>query len=360
MENHKITVENQTAAIPFQKAKIKKFIDKVLAGTATGIIIGLIPNAVLSSILKLFGDQPFAVMLSQIVAIFQLTTPLIIGTLIAYHFEFKPLPMMVVGGSSFVGSGVVQFDQNTGTFVAAGTGDIINTMLTASITILLILLVGDRFESATIILLPLLIGSTGGLIGALLLPYVKEITYGIGIAISTFTALQPILMSILICCSFSILIISPISTVAIGMAIQLNGLPAGAAAMGVAATTIVLLINSWKINKSGVTLAIALGAMKMMMPNLFRRPIILVPVLFTAALSALTVPLFHILGTPASAGFGLVGLVGPLTSFDLGLNIGVGILAWIIIPVILTFVSQLLFEKVLKLYDRKDVFEFLG
>ena len=42
-------------------------------------------------------------------------------------------------------------------------------------------------------------------------------------------------MSILICCSFASLIISPISTVAIGLAIQLNGVSAGAAAMGVAA-----------------------------------------------------------------------------------------------------------------------------
>jgi uncharacterized membrane protein len=31
--------------------------------------------------------------------------------------------------------------------------------------------------------------------------------------------------------------------------------------MGVAATTVVLVVNSWKVNKPGVTLAIALGAM---------------------------------------------------------------------------------------------------
>ncbi|MDK7979307.1 PTS sugar transporter subunit IIC, partial [Enterococcus faecalis] len=172
--------------------------------------------------------------------------------------------------------------------------------------------------------------------------------------------LQPILMSILIACSFAFLIISPISTVAIGMAIQLNGVSAGAAAMGVAATTVVLVVNSWKVNKPGVTLAIALGAMKMMMPNLFRKPIILVPCLFTAIISAIPVALFSVSGTPASAGFGLVGLVGPLASLDAGLSIILLLISWFVVPIVAAFVGQILFEKILKLYDRKDVFEFLG
>lgn len=98
-------------------------------------------------------------------------------------------------------------------------------------------------------------------------------------------------MAILICCSFATLIISPISTVAIGLAIQLNGISAGASAMGVAATAIALVVFSWNVNKSGVTLAIALGAMKLMMPNLFKHPIILLPCLFTAIVSAIPVAL---------------------------------------------------------------------
>ena len=76
------------------------------------------------------------------------------------------------------------------------------------------------------------------------------------------------------------------------MAIQLDGVSAGAAAMGVAATTFVLVVNSWKVNKSGVTIAIALGAMKMMMPNLFRKPVILIPCLVSAVITAIPVALF--------------------------------------------------------------------
>lgn len=346
----------------------KDFLNKVLAGTALGIIVGLIPNAVLASILKLFEQTDFVVLLTRTVVMFQLTTPLLIGALIALQFGLNPMKMAVVAGAAFVGSGVTMFNPqmqnmatNTmGAYVSAGTGDIINTMLTASIAVILILLVGEKFGSVSIILTPILIGAGSGLIGLLILPYVKGFTAIIGNGINSFTNLQPILMSILIACSFAVLIISPISTVAIGMAIQLNGISAGAAAMGVAATTIVLVVHSWKVNKPGLTMAVGLGAMKMMMPNLFRYPIILVPVLFTAAISGIPVALFNVMGTASSSGFGLVGLVGPLASINAGLNIILAIVVWFVIPTIASIISLVLFEKVLKLYKKEEAFAYLG
>ncbi|MFC4771708.1 PTS sugar transporter subunit IIC [Enterococcus hermanniensis] len=346
-----------------QKVMSKVFVNKILAGTATGVIIGLIPNAVLVGVLKYLSQYRLATTIGQSAIIFQIATPLIIGALIALQFEFSPMNLMVVAGASFVGSGVVKFTPDlgeNGLYVGAGTGDIINTMITASLAVLLILFVGDRFGSVAIVLTPIVVGVGAGTIGFYLYPYVTAITSTIGKIINNFTTLQPLLMSILIACSFAFLIISPISTVAIGAAIQLNGISAGAAAMGVAATTIVLVVNSWKVNRSGITIAIALGAMKMMMPNLFRKPIILVPCIVTAVICSVPVALLSISGTPGSAGFGLVGLVGPLASLDAGLNIGWDLICWLVIPVAVALLSQIIFEKGLKLYNREDVFKFLG
>lgn len=343
-----------------KKLTPKDFLNKVLAGTALGIIVGLIPNAVLASILKLFTQTDFVVLLTRTVVMFQFATPLLIGAIIAMQFGFNPMKIAVVAGASLVGSGVASFNSELGVYVASGTGDIINTMITASIAVLLILLIKEKFGSVNIILSPILLGGGSGLIGLLILPYVKMFTSLIGTGINSFTNFQPILMTILIACSFAVIIISPISTVAIGMAIQLNGLSAGAAAIGIAATTLVLVVNSWKVNNSGTTIAIALGGMKMMMPNLFRHPIILIPTLFTAALSAIPVSLFEVTGTPGSAGFGLVGLVGPLASIDAGLNVVLALVIWIVIPAIIAIVSMIIFEKVLKLYKKEEAFAYLG
>lgn len=353
------------------KLTIKTFFNNILAGTATGIIVGLIPNAVVSAILKLFGQNAITASIGQALLIFQCATPLLIGALIAIQFKMVPLDVAIVAAAAYVGSGVTKFvpqivnpaTKAQGVFVSAGTGDLINTMITAGLTVFLLLLVGERFGSVKIVAAPIIIGVGAGWIGLLILPYVSKITTWLGNVINSFTDLQPILMCILISCMFSILIVSPISTVAIGMAVQLNGLSAGAAAIGVAATTIVLVVHSWRTNKSGVTIAIALGAMKMMMPNLFRHPIILLPSLITAIVSAIPVALFHVSGTPASAGFGLVGIVGPLASMDAGkysLNFIMALLVWIVIPAIVAIICRFLFEKVLHIYDEKVVFAYLG
>lgn len=339
---------------------VKDFVNKVLSGTAQGTIIALIPNAVLSAILTYFTEYTIATMIIQAAVIFQLATPLIIGSMIAKQFDLNPMKIMVAGGAAFVGSGVIKFDEALGGYVGAGTGDVINIMITSAVAVILLMLIDDKFGSSSIIGLPIVVGVGAGVIGMVTYPFVTQITFAVGNVINTFTELQPILMAVLISASFATLIISPITTVGIGLAIGLNGVAAGAAAMGVAATTIVLVVNSWKVNKSGVTLAIALGGMKMMMPNLFKTPIILLPCLFTATISGLTAALFNVAGTPASAGFGLVGLVGPLASLDAGLNIFILILVWFIIPVISALVGQFLFEKALKLYNREVVFQYQG
>lgn len=350
---------------------VKTFLNNILAGTATGIIVGLIPNAVVSAILKLFGPNQIAAGINQALLIFQCATPLLIGALIAIQFKMVPLDVAIVGAAAYVGSGVTKFmpqivnpaTKAPGLFVSSGTGDLINTMITAGLAVGLLLLVGDRFGSVKIVAAPIFIGGGAGWIGMLILPFVSKITTWLGSVINSFTNLQPIFMCILIACMFAVLIISPISTVAIGMAIKLNGISAGAAAMGVAATTIVLVVHSWRTNKSGVTIAIALGAMKMMMPNLFRHPIILLPTLITAIVSAIPVALFHVSGTPASAGFGLVGLVGPLASLDAGkasINIVMALLVWIVIPAIVALICQFVFEKFFHVYDEKVAFAYLG
>ena len=353
------------------KMIIGNFFNNVLSGTATGIIVGLIPNAVLSGILKLFGNNPIAVQLTRVMVTFQFTTPLLVGALIALAFDFSKIDIAIVAGAAYVGSGVTQFNPKvlhpitkvSGLYISNGTGDLINTMITASIAVILTLLIGDQFGSVKIIAGPVLVGGGASWIGLLILPYVSKITVWIGNIINSFTNFQPILMSILISCMFAVILITPISTVAIGMAIQLQGLSAGAAAIGVAAATVVLVVHSWKANKSGITIAVALGAMKMMIPNLFRYPVILLPILTTSMISAIPVAIFRVSGTPASAGFGFIGLVGPLASLNAGkasINIFEALFVWFVIPILTAIASRFLYQNLLHLYDEKEVFAYLG
>lgn len=90
----------------------------------------------------------------------------------------------------------------------------------------------------------------------------RLITTGIGNMLNSFTELQPVLMSMLISMVFSFIIISPLSTVAIAMAIGLSGIVAGSASIGIAATEAVLLIGTSQVNRLGIPLSIFFGGVK--------------------------------------------------------------------------------------------------
>ncbi|BCK47463.1 PTS transporter subunit IIC [Streptococcus dysgalactiae] len=347
------------------KETFSSFMNKVLAGTAIAIVVALIPNAILATFLKPLLPNAAAAEFLHIVQVFQFFTPIMAGFLIGQQFKFNPMQQLAVGGAAYIGSGawayteVVQKGIATGTFQLRGIGDLINMMITASLAVLAVKYFGNKFGSLTIILLPIIIGTGVGYIGWKLLPYVSYVTTLIGQGINSFTTLQPILMSILIAVAFSLIIVSPISTVAIGLAIGLNGMAAGAASMGIASTAAVLVWATLKVNKSGVPIAIALGAMKMMMPNFLKHPIMAIPMVITAAISSLTVPLFNLVGTPASSGFGLVGAVGPIASLAGGSSVFIIILAWIVVPFAVAFAAHKVAKDILKLY-KEDIFVFEG
>lgn len=342
------------------KLRAKDYLNKVLAGTATGIVVGLIPNAILGAIFKsLIGVSPIFLTFYNAVNIMQFIVPVLIGVLVGMQFQFNPMQSVIVGAAVFLGSGAFKVTEAGVQIV--GIGDLINIMLVSFISVYVIRLIGNKLGSLTILLLPIIGGAFVGIIGMFTLPYVRQITVFIGSVMNNFTTLQPLLMCILISVSFSILIISPISTVAIGIAIGITGLGAGAAAIGVTACTAVLVFGSRRVNQSGVTLSVLLGAMKMMMPNLVKYPIIAVPIILNGILSGIGAYLFNILGTPNSAGFGIVGLVGPLAALNIegaaGNIFGV-LMAFFVIPFVGAFIIEWFLRKVVHLYD-ENIFKYI-
>lgn len=362
--------------------KLKDFFFKVLSGSAQGILIGVLPSAVMKYILKMFGTAQWALDLSAILTLFSSFIPLLIGVAIAMQFRMKALDVGVMAIAVGAASGSIKWavapkgfvnpitgaPQVGNVYIAAGAGDVINAIIVAAVAVLVIWLVSRYlagFGSVAIILSPIVIGGGVALFGRAIAPYVAYITTWVGDAVRLATDLQPLPMSIAIAMAFSFIIITPISTVGIALAITLSGLGAGAAGAGVVATTVILLINSWKVNKKGTTVAIFLGAMKGMMPSVFKKPVMILAFLVAAAITAIPVALFNVQGTPTSAGFGWIGMVSPLQSmftFDAAeaeivkhtINFVQLLIVWFIVPAIAGFVVDFLFTKILKLYSPSD------
>ncbi|MBJ8265343.1 PTS transporter subunit IIC [Staphylococcus pseudintermedius] len=344
-----------------QRMTFKTFMFKVLNGLAIAIIAGLIPNAVLGGLFKYLSQYAdiFATM-NQVVLGVQFALPIMVGVLIALQFNLNPMATALVGAASFVGSGAAKVTRAGWQLV--GIGDLINTMITASIAVLIVLWLGNRLGSLNVILLPILVGGGAGLIGVATLPYVSKITLAIGSLVNTFTTLQPVLMGVLIAVLFSFIIVSPISTIGVGLAIGISGLAAGSAAIGVAVAAVVLFIGTLRVNKIGVPIAILLGGMKMMIPNIIRYPILLLPIGITAAVTGAAGALFGISGVKETAGFGIVGLVGPIKALELmdgnGMtNLLIVLAVFFVIPLVVGFIVDYILWKVLKLYD-SEIYRF--
>ena len=158
--------------------------------------------------------------------------------------------------------------------------------------------------------------------------------------INSFTEFNPLIMSILISVTFSLLMVTPISLVAIATAISLNGLGSGAN-MGIVCMRY-FFFGSLRVNSVGVNLVLFIGA-KMMIPVYLKHLIIAIPLTINGIISGLLTYFIGIKGTPLSAGFGYTGLVGPINAFnrmpgDSTFNILLLALGYFIVPFISAFI----------------------
>ncbi|MGT2934193.1 PTS transporter subunit IIC [Streptococcus catagoni] len=341
------------------KLSAKVFAMNVLNGIATGAVVVLIPGALLSELVKaLIPHMPFLAPLAWGLGMSNAVMGLVCGFMVGLNFKFNPIQSASLGLATLFASGSIS--THKGMLMMAGTGDIINMMLTAAIGAAVILWVGNGLKAYTILVIPPLMMLMVGLIGRFLLPYVSMITKVIGIGTAQLLHLQPIIMCILLAIVFGVLIVSPITTVGIALAISLSGVGSGAANLGICATGFAFAILGWTVNSHGTALAHFIGSPKISMPIVVKNPKTLLPIISSAACCGLVAQLFNIQGTPMSAGFGFSGLVGPINHLNLAkggwslMNLLVTILVFVIAPVAFGFLFKHIFMNVLHLVKAED------
>ncbi|UVJ15093.1 PTS transporter subunit IIC [Staphylococcus aureus] len=339
----------------------KQFFSKILNSIGAGVVIALVPNALLGEVLKIFKSGNEILELTyQLVILIQSFMAFIIGVLAAHQFKFNGAGAAIVGTSAMIGSGAVVYSNNI--FMLKGIGDIINTSLVVIIACLIYMVLQNKLGSFELIILPVLVPIVSGGIGLITLPYIRKITQAIGNVIHSFTDLNPLLMSILISVAFSLLMVTPISLVAIATAISLNGLGSGAANLGIVAACVTFLFGSLRVNSIGVNAVLLIGAAKMMIPVYLKNLIISIPLTINGIITGIIAYVLQVKGTPLSAGFGYTGLVGPINAFnrmsgDPTMNIILLALGYFVIPFVSAFIVHELCKKFIPIYSN-DIYKF--
>ncbi|MEJ4113385.1 PTS sugar transporter subunit IIC [Corynebacterium kroppenstedtii] len=329
----------------------------VLNGISIAVVVALVPQALLGELFKaLLPVFPQGKEILGMVTVASSMLPIAIGLLVAMQFALTHIQTATVAIASVMGSGVVTGITADGIIHIKGTGLVINTGLTAACAVLLILVIGDKLKSYTILVVPpTVIVLAGGVGKCVTYPAVLIATKWLGSLVGGAADLQPIVMGVVLSVIFGVMMASPISTVGIATAIFLSGTASGVANVGCCAVAFTLMWAGWRVNGPGGSLVHVIGSAKVQVANMLRRPVALLPVVVSCAISGVVAGIFRVQGTPISAGFGVSGLVGPLAALNAdgwGWSVGnVAIIAvvYIVVPCLSGYLAVKLFDKKLGL-----------
>ncbi len=316
--------------------KFKEDLLKLLMGMSTGLVVALIPVAILGEISKATNIE----LLTNIVMISQSLLSIVMGVTIAKQFDLDPIESSSLAITSGIASGALSF--NNGSVVIKGVGDVINAGLIALLAIYLMRYVGSKIKAYRIMTVPLVSIVLCGLIGIITLPYVSYITIWIAHGINWLSSLNLLLACILISVSFAFLIVSPASTAAVAIMVGLTGTVSGAANLGICAAAFSLGLASYKTSGFGISAAHILASPKLQLSNFVAKPKMIIPTLLNAVVCGVVAYVFNIYGTSSSAGFGISGLIGPLAhlgyvGFEIA-NVIVVVFSFIIIPLCFAYI----------------------
>nr|WP_224156177.1 PTS sugar transporter subunit IIC [Leuconostoc gelidum] len=338
-------------------AHIKKFIVDVLNGTSLGIVITLIPSALVSQLLLLFTGTPVATKIGFMTTLIQSTLPIVAGFSVGQIFKLSAIDSGSIALAMFVSSGVVT-QTKTGMLIS-GTGVILNILLIATLATALVKTTTNIFGHLKMLLQPLFVLLVAGGIGLITLGPLRQVQTLIGEAVAYATDLTPLLLGALLGGIFAFLIVSPLSSVGIAMAINLTGVGSGAANAGIVVASFTLAAMGSRVNPIGATLAHFIGSPKIQMANMLTKPKLFIPTTIGAMIMGMVATILDIKGTPFSAGFGFSGLIGPLTAYsisDKSLTAIISVLlTFIILPIAISFTLKWLFMTKFKLIHSEDL-----
>lgn len=270
-------------------------------GLFSSLIIGLIIKTVGEQAGRLpFGDFSYLVEMGT----FAMDGKIVggaIGVAIAYGLKAPPL---VLFSALFAGAFGGELGGPAVSYVAAVVAVEFGKMV-------------YQLTKVDIIVAPFVTIFMGFLTGKFIGPPIQKALIWFGEVINWSTNQQPFVMGILVAVLMGWALTAPISSVAIAIMLGLDGLAAGAAAIGCSAQMIGFATSSYRENGIGGFVAQGLGTSMLQVPNILKHPAIMIPPTIAGAILApFATVVFQLTNNSAGAGMGTSGLVGQIMTFE--------------------------------------------
>lgn len=282
---------------------INKFFKKYIVDALSYMALGLFCSLILGLIIAQLTKIEIFSFLGFIAESLSATSPLVgacIGLAISIGLKH---PFLVNISSAIVGALGYQFGGPVGSYISVILGGEIGNLV-------------SKRTPVDIILTPFVTIVVGGLFAKYCCSPINDFMIYIGSLINSATNLNPFLMGIIVSVVIGCSLTLPISSAAICIMLNLDGLAAGAATAGCCAQMIGFAVISYSDNKIGGVISLGLGTSMLQIGNIARKPIIwLAPTLTSAILGPVSTIVLGMTNNAVGAGMGTAGLVGPLAAY---------------------------------------------
>ena len=316
---------------------IKKIANRIFIDGLSGMALGLFATLIIGTIVEQVGNlipNEAGTYLKLFAAAAKYMTGAGIGVGVASKFKASPLVTVsaatagmvggyaakILSGSFLVTAGQLVWAEtgaSTGAMVIlSGFGEPLGAFVAAYVAIELGLLVSGKTK-VDIIVTPLVSILSGSAVGLLIGPSISEFMTWLGSLVNYNVEQNPVLGGIIVSVLMGMILTLPISSAAIGIALNLGGLAAGAATIGCCANMVGFAVASYRENKFGGLVAQGIGTSMLQVPNIMKKPVIWLPAIITSAiLGPISTTLVVMTNNAVGSGMGSAGLVGQIMSYQ--------------------------------------------
>lgn len=322
MSSKAIKHEDPKKTTKKKDSKVKQILNKIFIDGLSGMATGLFCTLIIGTIVGTIGGYIPGVIGTYITLVGKVAQMLMgagIGLGVAVKYKETPLVTISAAVCGMIGAFASQLIAGTvlveGIMNFKGPGEPLGAFVAAMVGIAIGHLVSGKTK-VDIIITPLCTIATGAAAGILLGPWVSAFMTWLGGIVNWGTEQQPLLMGIIVSVLMGIFLTLPISSAAIGVALGLSGITAGAATIGCCCNMIGFAVISYRENKMDGLLAQGLGTSMLQMPNIIKNPRIWIPsIISSAILGPISTMVFGMTSNAVGSGMGTAGLVGPISTF---------------------------------------------
>lgn len=310
-----------------KKSLIKRILNRIfidgLSGMALGLFATLIVGTILQQLSVLITDYVSAQIGEYILLVSKAAMAVTgagIGVGVARKFGESPLVVVAAAVNGMVGAFAAkiiagQILSESGAVVLQGPGEPLGAFIAAYVGIEVGRLISGKTK-LDILLTPICSLAAGSAIGLLAGPPISGLMTKLGEIIGWATVQHPFVMGIVVSVIMGMALTLPISSAALGIILNLNGLAAGAAVAGCCANMVGFAAASYRENKLGGAIAQGLGTSMIQIPNIVKKPIIWLPAIISSAiLGPVSTMIVHMECNATGAGMGSAGLVGQIMTY---------------------------------------------